>query len=217
MQIEDVTPPGNYNVVPLMTETFVVFVFIGSFLYIINRRSKSFSAVNQKNMRMSTTNIALVLLMIAILSPAYLDIYPRTGFYPSIAIFAMSWQISDYPLNIFMFGPELFLVAFPFMFLKFVFIYLLIKYYFHMTTRNRVIIVGIFGEVQLTLIGLAIIPLAIRTTGLAVMFSLPIPILLLAGLLVLKFIPAPPLLGDWDELEKPKEWWDGNDEKSEMP
>jgi hypothetical protein len=84
-----------------------------------------------------------------------------------------------------------------------------------MTTKKRVIIVGIFSELQLTLIGLAIVPLAIGTAGLAVMLSIPIPLLLLTGLLVLKFIPAPPLLGDWDELEKPKEWWEGNDDKRE--
>jgi len=210
-------PTGNYNIVSIMTETFVIFAVICILLYIMNRRSKSFSAVDPRNMRMSTTNIVLLLLLIAILSPAYLNVYPRTGFYPSITIFAMSWQFADYPFSNFMFGPEFLLATSLFMFLKFVFIYQLFKYYYHMTTKNRVIIVGIFSELELTLIGLAIIPLTVMIPSLAVMFSLPIPVLFLTGLLMLKFIPAPPLLGDWDELEKPKEWWEGNDGKRELP
>jgi hypothetical protein len=210
-------PPETYIAVSIITETFAVFAVIGILLYIMNRRSRSFSAVDPRNMRMRTTNIVLLLLLIAVLSPAYLNVYPRTGFSPSITVLSMSWQFADYPFSIFMFGPEFFLAGSLFMFLKFVFIYQLFKYYFHMTTKNRVIIVGIFSELELTLIGLAIAPLAGGTTGPAVVFSLPIPILLLAGVLVLKFIPAPPFLGDWDELEKPKEWWEGNDDKREMP
>ncbi|MDH4214056.1 MAG: hypothetical protein OEV85_09060 [Candidatus Thorarchaeota archaeon] len=209
MQITDATPVGYYNIISIITETFVVFIIIGTLLIIMNRRSRSFKAVDLKNMRMNITNIVFILLLIAILSPASLNIYPRTGFYPSVTIFAMSWQISDSTPNIFMFGPEFLLIAFLFLFMKFVFIYQLFKYYYHMTTKNRVIIVGIISEFQLTLIGLAIIPLAFGTPSLAVMFSLPIPVLLLTGLLMLKFIPAPPLLGGWEELEKPKEWWDG--------
>jgi hypothetical protein len=210
-------PPGIYSVIEIITETFAVFAVIGVFLYILNRRSRSFSAIDPRNMRMSTTNIVLLLLLIAVLGPAYMNVYPRTGYSPSIVVLAMSWQFADFPFAIFMFGPEYFLVSSLFMFLKFVFVYQLFKYYFHKTTKNRVIIVGIFSELELTLIGLAIAPLAGGTTGPAVVFSLPMPILLLAGVLVLKFIPAPPFLGDWDELEKPKEWWEGNDDKSELP
>ena len=210
-------PTGNYNIISIMTETFVIFVVIGILLYIMNRRSKSFRAVDPRNMRISITNIAFILLLIAILGPAYLNVYPRTGFYPAIVVFAMSWQISGYNLNIFLFGPDFLLVAFLLMFLKFVFIYQLFKYYNHATTKNRVVTVGIISELQLTLIGLVVIPLAARTPGLAVVLSIPIPVLLLIGLLVLKFIPAPPLLGDWEELEKPEEWWEEDDAKKQVP
>jgi hypothetical protein len=207
MQITDVPPIGNYQIVTIMTEAFLIAAIIGTLLYIMNRRSKSFQAINPKSMKLSTTRIALILLMIAILGPAYLNVYPRTGFYPSMAVFAMSWQMQDFVTSILFFGPDFLLVAALLMFLKFVFVYQIFKYYYRATTKNRVIAIGVISELQLTILGLAVIPLTFRTPGLSIMLSIPIPVLLLTGLLMLKFVPVPPLLGDWGELEKPKEWW----------
>jgi hypothetical protein len=208
-----ITPVGYYGIISIMTEIFLIFTIIGILLYTMNKRSKSFRAVDPRNMRMSTTYIAFILLLIAILAPAYLNVYPQLGFYPEIMVFAMSWQISGNNLTIFMFDPASLLLAFLLMFLKFVFIYQLFKYYYHATTKSRVVTVGIISELQLTLFGLVMVPFTINTPGLAVMLSIPLPLLLLTGLLVLKLIPAPPLLGDWEELEKPKEWWEDKDVK----
>ncbi|MCK5264062.1 MAG: hypothetical protein KAR03_00510, partial [Candidatus Thorarchaeota archaeon] len=101
-----------------------------------------------------------------------------------------------------------FLVGLPFMFLRLVFVYNIYKYYLGATTRKRVVITGILAELQFALISLAIIPFGLSSPGIAAILSIPIPILLIVGLLMLRYIPKPKGISEWTELDEDKDWWD---------
>jgi hypothetical protein len=113
----------------------------------------------------------------------------------------------------FMFSFVFFLMSIPFMFLRLVLVYYVFKYYLGTTERQRVLIIGVLSEMILPVIGLLIIPIGMTDPYIAVMLSIPIPILLFAGFLVMKLIPRPQSSSDWTGTDEGKDWW----EKEESP
>ena len=120
----------------------------------------------------------------------------------------MSWQIIWLSFESFMFSFIILIVFIPFMFLRLVFVYQVYKYYLGIASRKRVVTVGILAELQFALISLAIIPFGLSSPGLAAILSIPIPILLIVGLLMLRYIPKPKGISEWTELDEDKDWWD---------
>ncbi len=211
MQFIDVPSALNNGAISLLGEIFLIVVIVGGLLHLMNRRSRSFREIDLSKVKLSPTHISLLLLLIAILSPAYLNIFPGdiSGF--SIGMFSMSWQIAVSNTLFILFGPDFLVLSLILMCMKIVFVYQVFKFYYGETTKTRVIIAGIFGEIQLLLIGLATLPFILATPNVGVAFPIPLPILLLTGLLALKFLPPPPVQGDWKDLEKPEEWWEKQD------
>ena len=174
MQITDVTPTLNYGLISLFEEGFLIIVIMGILLYVMTRRSKSFRVIDLSNMRISPSQISLILLLIAILCPAYLNMYPISVTDFEFNILSMSWQIVQFnPINI-QFGPYFLLTSLVFMFVKFIFVYQVFKYYYGNTTETRVIIVGLIGESQLTLFSIVMLPFVFNTPGLGMAFPIPI-------------------------------------------
>ena len=211
MQITDVTPSLNNGLISLLEEGFLIIAIIGILLYIMTRRSRLFRAIDLSNMRISPIQISLILLLIAILCPAYLSIYPISVTDFEFNIFSMSWQIGQFnPINI-QFGLYSLLVGLVFMFVKFIFIYQVFKYYYGETTQTRVIIFGLIGELQLMLFTMVMLPFVTATPGVSMAFPIPLPILLFSGFLILNVIPIPLPLEDWEELERFEDWWEKED------
>ncbi len=151
-------------------------------------------------MKPSLTVLIVSLLLIALFGPSNLNMYLELG---QIYLVGMSWELGSFMLSF-----TFFLVGLPFMFLRLVFVYQVYKYYLGTTSRKRVVITGILGELQFPLISLLLVPICLLNPGLAVIISIPIPILLIAGLLVLRYIPKPKGTSEWTELDEDKDWWD---------
>ncbi|MCK4567325.1 MAG: hypothetical protein KAU48_08450, partial [Candidatus Thorarchaeota archaeon] len=66
----------------------------------------------------------------------------------------------------------------------------------------------ILGELQFPLISLLMVPICLLYPSLTVMIAIPIPILLIVGLLMLRYIPKPKGISEWTELDEDKDWWD---------
>jgi hypothetical protein len=208
MQFTDIGPTLNNGIISLLEEGFLIVALIGIFLYIMARKSRSFRAIDVSSMKINPTRISLVLLLIAILCPAYLTIFSQGVTYPSIGLFSMSWQIGSFnPISI-QFGPYFLLMSLLLMFMRIVFVYYIFKYYYGETTQTRVIIAGLIGELQPLLIGMATLPFVLATPGLGMAFPVPLPVLLFTGLLAMNILPVPPIQGDWKELEEQEDWWE---------
>ncbi len=200
MQITTDIPPSTPGVVPLITDIFLFIVLIGLFTYILHRQSQSQKYLDTSSMKPSLTVLIVSLLLIALFGPSNLNMYLELG---QIYLVGMSWELGSFMLSF-----TFFLVGLPFMFLRLVFVYQVYKYYLGTTSRKRVVITGILGELQFPLISLLLVPICLLNPGLAVIISIPIPILLIAGLLVLRYIPKPKGTSEWTELDEDKDWWD---------
>ncbi len=200
MQIITDIPPTTPIIVPLVTDVFLFIVLIGLFTYILHRQSRSQKTLDTSSMKPSLTVLIVSLLLIALFGPSNLNMYLELG---RIYLIGMSWELGSFVLSF-----TFFLVGLPFMFLRLVFVYQVYKYYLGTTSRKRVVITGILGELQFPLISLLMVPICLLNPSLAVIISIPIPILLTAGLLMLRYIPKPKSISGWTELDGDKDWWD---------
>ena len=201
---------------PLVGVIFLFVVIIGFVVYMLQRNIRSQKGADLSLMKPSLTILITLLFIIAFFAPFNINIYPSDGFYSSIQIVGMSWQLTLTPYVDFMIDVAFLLMYLPFTFFRIAFVYAIYKYYHGKTTRTRVIIVGLLGELQLPLIGLAIIPIIISNPYLTLMFSIPIPILLIVGLLILKVVPRPLTDSSWAPSGESKEWWDKEKEETSV-
>ena len=200
MQITTDIPPSTPIIDPLVMDVFLFIVLIGLFTYILQRQSRSQKNLNTSSMKPSLTVLIVSLLLITLFGPSNLNIYLELG---RIYLIGMSWELGSFMLSF-----TFFLVGLPFMFFRLVFVYQVYKYYLGTTSRKRVVITGILGELQFPIISLLMIPICLSNPNLAVIISIPIPILLIAGLLMLRYIPKPKGISEWTELDEDKDWWD---------
>ena len=200
MQITTDIPPSTPIIVPLVTDVFLFIVLIGLFTYFLHRQSQSQKNLDTSSMKPSLTVLIVSLLLIALFGPSNINIYLELG---RIYLIGMSWELGSFMLSF-----TFFLVGLPFMFFRLVFVYQVYKYYLGTTSRKRVVITGILGELQFPIISLLMIPICLSNPNLAVIISIPIPILLIAGLLMLRYIPKLKGISEWTELDEDKDWWD---------
>lgn len=203
MQITTDIPPSTPTIVPLVTDIFLFVVIIGLFTYYLHRQSQSQKVLDTSLMKPSLTVLIVSLLLIALFGPSNLNIYLELEREALLYLIGMSWELGGVMLSF-----TFFLVGFPFMFLRLVFVYQVYKYYLGTTTKKRVVITGILAELQFALISLAIIPIGLSSPGIAAILSIPIPILLVVGFLMLRYIPKPKGTSEWTELDEDKDWWD---------
>ena len=214
MQITDELPPSSPIGLDLVvTDFFLFFTVIGIIIYFLHRQSLSKKDLDISSMKPNLTVLIASLLLVAIFAPSNLNLYPEMSSDSFTRLIGMSWDIVGLSFGSIMFSFIIFIVALPFMFLRLVFVYQIYKYYLGTTTRKRVVIAGILGEIQFALISIAIIPFGLSSEFIAVIISIPIPILLLVGLAILHFVPQSNRISEWTELED-KDWWDKEKEET---
>jgi hypothetical protein len=156
------------------------------------------------------------LAVIAVLGPAAFIHSSYTGIpYPLIQIMAMSWLLSwgdrEPTLMIALTQPYYLLAAQLMTFPRLIFIYMISRLYYEKTTMKRVVCIGIITEIWLPAI--YYIPFLLQATMVpstigGVTIIIPIPILLISGLLLLRRRPAKGLPVTWAEGESFGDWWD---------
>ena len=214
MQITSDILPSTPATLPLIADIFLFIVLIGLFTYVLHRQGQSQKNLDTSSMKPSLTVLIVSLLLIVLFAPSNLNIYLDIGHDEFLYIIGMSWQIIWLSFESFMFSFTIFLVFIPFMFLRLVFVYQVYKYYLGIASRKRVVTVGILAELQFALISLAIIPFGLSSPGIAAILSIPIPILLIVGLLMLRYIPKPKGTSKWTESDG-NDWWDKEKEDNQ--
>ncbi|MGD9381319.1 MAG: hypothetical protein PVI03_02645, partial [Candidatus Thorarchaeota archaeon] len=173
-------PPGvGPSPSSLILELMIIGTIIAAAVYLIHRHDQSAPEEAQEvgRARIKPWMITTIMLILAFFGPMSLNIYP--GFGPihggTIYIFSMTYQILDlFTLNIAVFDLPLVMLTSLLSFMRLVFIYQLSRYYKGRTTRGRTIVVGIIGELQLTIItGLVMLS---PTGAVVYMIAVPIPI-----------------------------------------
>jgi hypothetical protein len=210
MQVVDPRPPGP-SIASFMLELLIIGTIIAAAVYLIHRHDKSRPEEVQEveGPRIKPWMITTIMFILAFFGPISLNIYPEIGPFDSgrIYIFSMTYQIlSLYTLDIVVFDLSIVMATLLLSFMRPVFVYQLSRYYKGKTTRGRTIVVGIISELQLTLItGLVMLG---SSMAIEYMIAVPIPILLLLGIVSMWLVPVPELAVPWKELDGPKAWWE---------
>lgn len=144
--------------------------------------------------------IPLIIILVAVLAPIYIMFFPWNDEI-EFQIAAMTW-LFYYESSGFFFYPDplIWIQLLPLIFLRFAFVYQMLKYYKGNTTRKSVIVVGIISELQLWI---TLIPLY---TIFVLPFNpeyfpiyVPIPDLLITSLLLMKLRPIKEATTPWIE------------------
>ncbi|MHA2143058.1 MAG: hypothetical protein ACXADC_11445 [Candidatus Thorarchaeota archaeon] len=214
MQVVDPQPPG------LPAGSFVIsLMFIGTIIalavYLIHRHDQTIPGEQQAigEVRVKPWMITTTMFILAFFGPMSLNIYPGFGPFETdmIYIFAMTYQfLNIFTLDLVVFDLPLIMATALFSFMRPVFVYQLSRYYKGRTSRGRTIAVGIISELQMTIItGLVLLYLiSSPIMAFVYMIAIPIPILLLLGLVFMWTVPVPEIHVPWKELDQPKSWWD---------
>ncbi len=214
--MQGVVPPSPVpSPSSLALELMIIGAFIAAAVYLIHRHDLSSPVEGQvaEGARVKPWMITTIMFILAFFGPMSLNIYPEIGPFDSgsIYIFSMTYQIlSLYTLDIVVFDLSIVMATLLLSFMRPVFVYQLSRYFKGKTTRGRTIVVGIISELQLTLItGLFMLG---SPMGIVYMIAVPIPILLLLGLVSMWLVPVPELAVPWKELDDPKAWWEKESE-----
>jgi hypothetical protein len=213
MGIQDLPPSNAPNILALTVDMFLFVVLIGLILHVWHFRGQPHDFLKTSEMKLAPYYITLILLVTALFAPAALGIYLQSNGSHFIDLFGMTYQFTLLEALNAHFGVIFFLFGGLFMCLKLVFVYQIYKFYLYRTTMKRAITYGILGELQFTLISLAIVPFGLMMPNVAVLIPIPIPFLLVTGLLLLRFIPQAEKKVGWVELEDEKEWWEKENEE----
>ncbi|MHA2116777.1 MAG: hypothetical protein ACXABM_14865 [Candidatus Thorarchaeota archaeon] len=209
MQQTDIIPPGAPNpLLFMLMDTLLLITIMGATIYWLHTYKKPHRGYDVSRMLLTPTAITVVMIILAILGPIAINLYPYAGSAGIFYLIGMSWQITGLGFGGVMFSALFFLVALPFTFFRLVYVYMTYRYFRGHTAKKRAAIAGILGEIQLPLIGLAIIPIGLIDPMVAVVISIPVPILLIVGLALMQFIPIPQPIDGWKELDEQQDWWD---------
>jgi hypothetical protein len=214
--VTDPIPP-SYNPLPtILIDSLLLFAFIGAIIFWLHTYKKPHRGYDINQMSVTPTFITTFMLVLAIFGPVAINVYPYIGPSGIIALMGMVWQIPILGYGFPFFGLSFFFIGLLISTLRLVYVYMIYRYYREQTTRKRVVIAGILGELQMPLIGLAIIPIGFVDPMIAIMFSIPVPILLIVGLLILHLIQVPRPIDGWTELDESQDWWNKEQTNSEV-
>lgn len=163
--------------------------------------------------------VAAVISATALLGPIAM-MYMSYDWSAQLQIVAPMWYIYYYSWNDYMydpippimarFDPLMFLGTLPIVFLRYIFIIMMYRYYSGKTTRIRTLFAGVIAELQLPAFYyiLMTISFILYPGGMFyIPLVIPTPLLLLVGYALIRY--RPPIEDEvWIDRESTKQWWD---------
>ncbi|MFW9931045.1 MAG: hypothetical protein ACFFDR_00100 [Candidatus Thorarchaeota archaeon] len=182
--------------------------------------------LEQSKGTLSPLAVAAIMLFVAVIGPIA-AMYMAYEWSTQFQIVASLWAIYyysdpffyEYGSNFtFSFTPYIFFSTLPVVFIRYVFVFMMYRYFSGKTTRKRAIITGVASEIQLPALYLILmIPSFLFTPpGGYFFFPLifPVPVLFVVGYAIIRFRP-PPEDETWIDKEVAKQWWDSSAAVSE--
>jgi hypothetical protein len=158
------------------------------------------SSSNEPNERQVDIRIVTFLLALtALVSPFAINVYSHEVYDWLFSLTGMIWTMVNMNLRDIIIDHVIFIIGLPFTCLRLVFAYLIHRYLLGRTTRKRAIIMGLLSELQAVLITLPIITflLLIGTPDIVGGFFIPIPVLLLVGLVIILVVSVSEIESPW--------------------
>ncbi len=154
--------------------------------------------------KMNYTSIYGIAIFAAIFAPAGLFLNSTVSGLYSVNIYSVAWVATYYVLFdnwVIMLTSPVDWFSFPFaLFLRFLFVYQIKRYYDNKTTMNRALLLGLLVECESVFIGILV-----SLSYYYLVIGIPIPLLLLSALYLMKRNPPEEDPQSWAE-ESSNEW-----------
>ena len=182
------------------------------------------SNTEQKPVRtISPQRVTIIATLIALICPLIVQFYDYGGSpFGDITIVAMTWVYYSSswmgPYGGLMMDPFMLLQSLPFTFMRFVFGYMLYRLYSGKSTIKRVMLTGIIMELFMPVIYLvSYLPMLLMNPGwFSMPVLLPIPILLLYGVVIIKLFPSPKdELWIETDIKTTGHWWEKREDTTD--
>jgi hypothetical protein len=172
--------------------------------------------ISTRRGKLSPRTVVAIMALVALFVPFAIQV-SINSWNSYIYIFAMTWQWqSDYWMPYYLFNPLMLIIMIPMAGLRLVFVGMVHRLYKVKTTRRRAGIIGIAAELQFVTILyspylLMFLLNPYNTPWIPMM--VPIPIMLVLGVILLRFSPPPGEPSVWRDDDKEGYWWEESEDE----
>ena len=159
------------------------------------------------------TAVGIVMAGVALLAPFAFFISGYDGLY--LSVIAVFWNFTSSTHYTYLELTNIFTLAntIPFGFLRLAYAYQMVRFYKGRTTKKRTQTLGIVSELPFAIMFLPYLFMWILNPLSPVALAGPTFILLIVGLLIVRFRPPPESPEIWEELSEEKSWWEKKPEE----
>ena len=199
LQVTDVPGMGPPQIFILFLNILII-AFVGYLIvYWIHDRRTVISPDDSKERRLGVRTSTILLAVTALVSPVSVNIYPHevSGYMSNLM--GMTWMMINLNFWDIVIDPPILLSGFSLTFMRLVFVYQMHRYLLGLTTSKRTIIVGILSELQIVIMILPVFIILSLLGTFELIFGLfiPIPVLLLVGLVIMRVVPSNKIESPW--------------------
>ena len=170
------------------------------------------SETAKRGRRFAPGTIGALIGVLAIFMPIGMITYD----YGYAQVMAMTWIYFYYPIEPgyflpnFIFDPFMLIASLPFAVMRPVFAFMMMRAYQGKTTGRRALLSGLIAEIQFPLFfyGISLISFMAYPYPASFPLLVPIPILIIVGLIIVRAFPPDATPTKWSEEDQEKSWWE---------
>ena len=160
--------------------------------------------------------VGTVMTLVALLAPFAFNLSSYDGLYLSIIGVLWNFTSSPYYTYLDIANPFMIISMMPFGFFRLAYAYQMFRLYKGRTTKKRTLTLGIVSELPFALVFIPVLIMWLLNPIGPMALGGPTLILLIVGILIVRFRPPPESLEIWEELSEEKSWWEKKSEEEPL-
>jgi len=151
--------------------------------------------------------VGIVMALVALLAPLAFSITVYDGLHLSVT--AVLWGFISSPYQTYLEIVNIFTLVtmMPFGFLRLAYAYQMVRFYNGLTTKKRTLTLGVVSELPFVMLSILYLIMWFFYPYSPMGLAGPTLILLIVGILIIRFRPPPESPEIWEEMSEEKPWW----------
>ncbi|MCK4484017.1 MAG: hypothetical protein KAU89_04285 [Candidatus Thorarchaeota archaeon] len=162
------------------------------------------------------TVVGIVMTLVALIAPLAFFLSDYDGLYISLIAVLWSFTSSSYYTSLVIADILTLSMSLPFGFLRFAYAYQMVRLYKGRTTKKRTLTLGIVSELPFAILFIPNLIMWLLTPYGPMALGGPTLILLIVGILIVRFRPPPETPEIWEDLSEEKSWWETQSEEESV-
>lgn len=160
-----------------------------------------------KDKQANPITIGIVMTLVALLAPFTVNLSGYDGphldgLYLSIIGILWNFNSSPYYTSLEITNIDILPIVIPFVFLRLVYAYQMVRFYKGLTTKKRTLALGIVSELPFAILLIPFFILSLLDPYISIMLAGPTLILLIVGILIIRLKPPPESPEMWEEMSE---------------